>query len=254
MASTAPIVSAFQIVTLGRKDIPQMLALFREAIPRPQLDRSTYTAPGVERYLGHLFDFPELQRQEQLWGLADPGGDFAAVAHTRRIGHHLHLNNAAVRPALQGQGLGGRLLARWEAMAREAKVAGISLDVALENKGALRHYQRFGLEEVTVAYEGQLMEPISDDAGDEVSLVDWPAAQVSLDAFGFGRFQLVLEGHPHFVDVTEARFRVGNSDPRVLAALHRIDPDRAIFLRSHTPFPAGKWKPTGAIIRMIKDF
>ncbi len=97
MASTAPIVSAFQFVTLDRQDVPPMLALFQEA-----------------------------------------------------------------------------------------KVGGLSLDVAMENKIALRRYQRFGPEEVTLAFEGQLLEPISGHSG----------VKVSLDAFGFGRFQLVLKGPP----------------------------------------------------------
>ena len=246
-------VGTVRIRSLERGDLGTMLHIFSEAIPRAQLARSIYLAPGAEAFLTHLLEQPGLNAHEQLWGVELDDNGLVAVAHSRRAGEYHHLNSYAVLPAFQRRGLGARMMAHWESLARSQRLHRLSLDVALENEGARRHYARFGFMERyrinEYRLEGHLDLP--DPLG--VQREDWPLAQASFQAYGFGRFALVLGPERYPVDLRVGDFRLGSSDARLLAALQAIDPVRAILVRTSKPLENPAWVHTGTIAHMTKE-
>ncbi|HYE48523.1 MAG TPA: GNAT family N-acetyltransferase [Azospirillaceae bacterium] len=65
-----------------------------------------------------LADYAEAVRRHRLRLLPDADGRLAAVLETVDRGDHLYVENIAVRPDLQGRGIGAALLALAEAEAR----------------------------------------------------------------------------------------------------------------------------------------
>lgn len=59
-----------------------------------------------------------------------------------------YLNVLATYPRARGRGLGARLIAHGEAIAREAGLGAVSIIVADENHGARRLYERLGYREI----------------------------------------------------------------------------------------------------------
>jgi GNAT superfamily N-acetyltransferase len=78
--------------------------------------------------------------------VADEAGRIVGVAATERRESGLYLDRLAVDPAKQGSGLGGRLLARLEEVARARSDRTISLMTAEMMDHLLRLYGRHGFE------------------------------------------------------------------------------------------------------------
>jgi len=241
-----------QIRSLNRAQLRELLDIFSRAIPPGFLSRSIYAAPGAEAYLARLLEHPRLSAHEQLWGIELERG-LVAAAHTRLIGEYHHLNNYAVLPEFQGRGLGSRMMAHWNDLAHRQLAHHLSLDVAMENEGARRHYARFRFTEQARSCEYRLdgsldlAEPIG------VQLIDWPLAQASFQAYGFGRFALALGPERHLVDLRVGEFRLSSRDTRLLAALNAIDPTRSIVVRTSEPLENPVWTGISTIIRMTKE-
>lgn len=81
---------------------------------------------------------------EHRFDLFQRGPDVLALIETAIRGDHLWIENIAVRPEQQGRGLGGRLLAHAEVLAREAGLAELRLltNAAFASNVAL--YERRG--------------------------------------------------------------------------------------------------------------
>jgi ribosomal protein S18 acetylase RimI-like enzyme len=73
------------------------------------------------------------------------------VAYPRE--DHWHLENVAVEPSVQGTGLGGRLIAHVEAMARSAGAAAVELYTNAQMIENQRLYPRLGYTEIGRAIE-----------------------------------------------------------------------------------------------------
>src|SRR5262249_8503384 len=149
-----------------------------------------------------------------------------AGAHTRLVGESHHLNNYAVLPAFQGRGLGARMMAYWDGLARSQGARLLSLDVDLQNEGARRHYASHGFRDEAQSHEHRLEGSVDLPASRGVQLWDWPIAQASFLAYGFGRFTLALGAQRHAVDLRVGQFRLVSREPRLLAALKAMDSTR----------------------------
>ena len=242
-----------RIRVFERGELSQLLRIFAEALPRDQLSRSIYAAPRVEAFLSRLLDHPTFRAYEQLWGVEWGNKGFVGAAHTRLIGDCHHLNNYAVLPSFQRQGLGSRMMSHWESLARLQHVRRLSLDVTLENDGARRHYARFGFVDETRSYEYRLEGAPDLPDATSVHLIDWPLASASFEAYGFGRFVLALGQERYSVDLRVGEFRLGSCDGRLLAALQAMDPERGILVRTSEPLENPAWAYTGTILHMTKE-
>ena len=242
-----------RIRVFERGELSQLLKIFAEALPRDQLSRSIYAAPRVEAFLSRLLDHPTFHAHEQLWGVEWEDKGFVGAAHTRLIAECHHLNNYAVLPSFQRQGLGSRMMAHWQSLARLQHVRRLSLDVTLENDGARRHYARFGFVDETRSYEYRLEGAPDLPDATSVHLIDWPLASASFEAYGFGRFVLALGQERYSVDLRVGEFRLGSCDGRLLAALQAMDPERGILVRTSDPLENPAWAYTGTILHMTKE-
>jgi ribosomal protein S18 acetylase RimI-like enzyme len=256
MANSATSESALslKIRPIERSDLRQMLEIFSEAIPHSQLSRSIYLAPGAEAFLAHLLDYPGLQSAEQLWGVDSKEHGLVGAAHTRLIGEFHHLNNYAVLPRFQGHGIGARMMAHWHAIARGLGATKLSLDVALENVRACKHYAAFGFMEVARTHEYRWQGTADEFDTSKAHLHDWSLAQASLGAYGFGRFVVELGAQRWTVDLRSEDFRVSSTQPELLAVLRRMNSARTLLLRTSKLLEdESSWSYTGAVLRMTKD-
>jgi ribosomal protein S18 acetylase RimI-like enzyme len=99
-------------------------------------------------------DYDEALRRHRF-DVLERGAEMAAVIETERRDGHLWIENVAVRPDLQGQGLGRRLLAHADALARGLRLPHVRLltNAAFEANVAL--YRRVGFEiERTEPFQG----------------------------------------------------------------------------------------------------
>lgn len=238
---------------LAPQDMPAMLDLFARATQPDQLARSIYVSHGAEAYLRALALHPDLQKHDQLWGLKDGAGALVAAAHTRNLETSSHLNQVAVEPACQGRGLGAWLLAHWESLARSQSATVQTLDVAEANVGARRFYARHGFLVSSITHEFRYQDALPPGDGCDPVLLQWPMALATSSQFGFGRFQVLLDGHPLSVDLTGTTFRTSSKDARMLALLGRLDPARDILLRSAEREHGEAWQFTGTLHRMRRE-
>jgi ribosomal protein S18 acetylase RimI-like enzyme len=250
MDASAPTI---RIRPFKRSELGELLNIFSHAIAPALLSRSIYAAPGAEAFLARLLEHPSLHAHEQLWGVELMDEGLVAAAHTRLIEDRHHLNNYAVLPAFQSRGLGSRMMAHWHDLARAQRARHLSLDVALENEGARRHYMRFGFADQSRSYEYRLEGSPDFPEPMGVHLIDWPLAQASFLAYGFGRFALALGSERYSVDLRVGEFRLSSCDPRLLAALRAMDPARGILARTSEPIENPAWAYVGTIVHMTKE-
>lgn len=79
------------------------------------------------------------------------GGQLIAMAVLRRDGEGTHLSNLAVHPAMQGCGLGRRLVREAEELARRLGVRELLLDTPADHPWLPAYYRRLGYREYGVA-------------------------------------------------------------------------------------------------------
>ncbi len=117
-------------------DAPAIRALTREAyakwVPLIGREPKPMAADYVEALRQHRFD------------LLDLGGRLAALIETIRHADHLLIENVAVLPALQGRGLGRRLMAHAEDLAVASSLSEIKLYTNARFTENMRFYQTLG--------------------------------------------------------------------------------------------------------------
>lgn len=234
-------------------DIPGMVELIRRTAIPAQVARSIYVAHGVEAYLAILAQDTDLQSHEQLWGLKDPEHRLLAVGHSRTLADSSHFGWLAVEPRVQCMKVVSRMFGYWDGLARAQGKKVQTLDVAEVNAQAERLYERLGFQVEYTTYEFRHRGTRDPEAAERLVLLNWPLALASAGTYGFGRFQVELDGAVLDVDLTPAAFRTSSADPRVLGLAARLDPARAFLLRTRVRELGPDWELTGSVDRMWKD-
>jgi GNAT superfamily N-acetyltransferase len=144
-----------------------------------------YHASGFARYLKAALTPPSEFRTVVVRGVK-VAEKLVAVADWRLLDSCLFLNGLAVSEMWRGKGLGRRLIADGEQIARDHGLATIALDVQPSNTPAVSLYRRAGFAEVTSMYWYD--EPITPpgSAMDPPRSVDWPQFNANISAYGFG--------------------------------------------------------------------
>lgn len=128
----------FSIDPMRIQDVPEVAALERIVFPDPW---------SVDSFLAEVDRRPDVG-----WPLVarDADGKIAAYAVVWFIVDEVHIGNIAVRPDLQGQGHGSRLLRHVLEEGRRRRFHFATLEVRPSNAPALRLYERYGFRRVAV--------------------------------------------------------------------------------------------------------
>lgn len=94
-----------------------------------------------------LADYDEAIREHDTWVLADPTGEVIGTIELIPQPDHLWIQNVAIRPDHQGQGLGRRLLAHAEDEARTRGLPAMGLLTNERYTANIAMYQRYGYVE-----------------------------------------------------------------------------------------------------------
>lgn len=114
---------------MGLADLPEVVAIEQRA----------YSHPWSQ---GNFIDALAAGQEGRVLRAAD--GTLAAYFVALAGVDELHLLNITVAPALQGHGLGARLLREVEALASALALAQVWLEVRAGNRRAIALYERFG--------------------------------------------------------------------------------------------------------------
>ncbi len=110
-----------------------------------RVEHDAYPFPWTR---GNFLD--SLDSHYDAWVLRETNGRLAGYILMMPVVDEMHLLNITVRPDLQGQGLGGRLLDKVRERTREAGMASILLEVRPSNTHALSVYQHIGFTQIGV--------------------------------------------------------------------------------------------------------
>ncbi len=115
---------------------------------RPDLDEATFRARCREA---------RARDDYTLYG-AFAGGTLLGVMGVRRLtdllhGEHLYVDDLVVTAAARSRGVGARLLAHAEALARAAGAAGVRLSTGIDHAEGRRFYEREGWSARAVVYK-----------------------------------------------------------------------------------------------------
>ena len=210
------------------EEAKQIAAVHRSAFPEDALQRTIFASPKVDRLLACLIAHPEWQREHLFIG-AWADDQLVGYAHYRVIAPSLHLNQIAVMPNHQGQGIGRGLLRDWRRMAHERGLSKLSLDVDESNCTALNWYRKLGLSPVArhYIYEGRIglacVSMVPDQSA--VELVDWESTWAWHRTFGISTVHIRYGGKTWDVGWIGRRFRAHEvPPPQVLGVLVRVCP------------------------------
>lgn len=135
-------------------------ALNREAVLRcyPVL-RELRTTLSEEAYLRIYEDAHTLNGYELLY--VEEAGEVIAIMGYRILhdfvhGKHLYIDDLGVRSTHRSRGLGAKLLAHAEHLAREQGCRGLRLCTGVENLGAKKFYEREGWSPRAWAFKKKL--------------------------------------------------------------------------------------------------
>lgn len=126
---------------VGPLDFTPMAANDVDEIARIESD--AYPFPWTR---GNFLD--SLASRYDAWVARLPDGSIAGYFLLMHAVDDAHLLNITVRPDLQGQGLGRRLLDRVCLLAREAGMPAVLLEVRPSNRNALSVYRHVGFAEI----------------------------------------------------------------------------------------------------------
>lgn len=230
-----------------------VVALHRAAFPPEQVARTIYGAPRTERYLASLLRFPQLQKSHRMFGVWEHT-KLIGYAHVRTLDESSHLNNIAVLPSYQGQGIGSWLFKCWEEWTRQMGSRVMSLDVDTQNERACRWYQQQSFETRNIVwnYEKDLQASAVDLH--ELTLLDWENAEAWQQAFGFSTFRISYgESSWTIGRLGLTHFRVTELiPPTVEGVLAQMDTSRRLLINSTALITDPQVTRVGGTVRMIK--
>ncbi len=109
------------------------------------VERDAYPFPWTR---GNFLD--SLDSGYEAWVLRDSEDRLLAYFLLMYVVEEVHLLNITVRPDVQGQGLGSKLLDKVMALARDASMPAVLLEVRPSNQHALSVYRHLGFEQIGV--------------------------------------------------------------------------------------------------------
>lgn len=109
------------------------------------IERDAYPFPWTR---GNFLD--SLDSGYEAWVLRDAEDRLLAYFLLMYVVDEVHLLNITVRPDIQGQGLGSRLLDKVISLARDATMPAVLLEVRPSNQHALSVYQHLGFVQIGV--------------------------------------------------------------------------------------------------------
>ena len=240
--------------TVSGSLIPQVIQLHR-AVFQPDLVACTiYACQGVDRYLANLIAYPQFQQEHVWWG-AWKGNDLAGYAHFRALPDSWHLNNIAVLPSSQGQGIGRLLWSRFYETARQRRFQRVTLDVESDNQPAIDWYHRQGLQVTSAVwrYEKRI-NPDVHLAETQLCprLVGWEQAEAWQSLYGFSHFQIQSEDQIWSIGrIGERYFTMSQPPPAEIgSALSQIDSSRYLLILSTEPLSEPGFRMLGKSLRM----
>lgn len=177
-------------------DIPRACRLLRESLPEREYTRTIFACSGYSEYLRASCRCGSHAATLLIGAYA--GEELIGFAEWRRLEQMLVLNNLNVDTACRSQGIGARLVAYGEELARKEGVRTLALDVFYWNERVHEWYKRLGFTEAgrTYWYEGNRFIDTASDAeagGDQVPdfIVDeYPVAEAHHAAYGFSSFKI----------------------------------------------------------------
>ena len=107
------------------------------------IERDAYPFPWTR---GNFLD--SLDSGYEAWVLRDADDRLLAYFLLMYVVEEVHLLNITVRPDVQGQGLGSKLLDKVITLARDATMPAVLLEVRPSNQHALSVYQNLGFEQI----------------------------------------------------------------------------------------------------------
>lgn len=107
------------------------------------VERDAYPFPWTR---GNFLD--SLDSGYEAWVLRDSQDRLLAYFLLMYVVEEVHLLNITVRPDVQGQGLGSKLLDKVMALARDATMPAVLLEVRPSNQHALSVYRHLGFEQI----------------------------------------------------------------------------------------------------------
>ncbi len=110
-----------------------------------RVENDAYPFPWTR---GNFLD--SLDSGYDAWVLRESGGRLAGYFLLMPVVDEMHLLNITVRPDLQGQGLGSRLMGKVRERAAAAGMASILLEVRPSNEHALAVYRHIGFDQIGV--------------------------------------------------------------------------------------------------------
>lgn len=125
----------------GELCFARMQAFDIEDVVRVECD--AYPFPWTR---GNFLD--SLASRYEAWVARESGGRLAGYFLLMQAVDDMHLLNITVRPDLQGQGIGGRLLDKVCALAIEAGIGAVLLEVRPSNLHAYAVYRHSGFREI----------------------------------------------------------------------------------------------------------
>ncbi|WP_164821433.1 GNAT family N-acetyltransferase [Paenibacillus koleovorans] len=252
------------------EDVDHACSMLRQAMPEKEYTRTIFACDGYNEYLRASCRCGERSSTHLIGAYIEDR--LVGFAEWRRLDQMVVLNNLMVETDFRSRGVGGRLVAYGEELARKDGVRTMALDVFSWNESAYAWYLRLGFEEAgrTYWYEGALrtgeesLEPLDPAAAASPCIIDeYPIAEAHHAAYGFsslklrtpsGTVQIGRLGNKLFR--IQAKGRDWDEGGRLLYYLAELDADRDVLLL--TPEPNLHLAESGLVlitesIRMIKS-
>lgn len=219
-------------------ECPAIVCLHRISFPSEEVQRTIYSAPGINRYLANLIRYSGGSGANQLWG-GWQGDQLVGYAHFIASTASWHLNYIATRPDCRKQGIAQRLWEIWLKKGREREYKRFSLDVACENQGAYAWYSRqgFRVANTTYVYEKTFpASPFTSDSAIEFYIKDWETAEAWQAMYGFSQFELNVESNSWRIGRIGTWYYQAQEvlPPAAERIMEKMDGGRNLLIRSET--------------------
>ena len=203
-----------------------IVRLHRRAFSSEELQYTIFASPRIEALIEDL-----LKDDQQLFIGAVHGRDLVGYAQIRRLESGPHLNNIAVDPELQGQGVGDELLSRVVDRAIGLGGGQLTLHVNNEHPRTKDWYGERGFKAVS---ESLLLvaKPVGADPVGEIRTSMTSEQRKRLENSGISQMSVIVGGKVYDVGIIGARiYRIGKRyDQQLVDALHSLEPGRQIIV------------------------